>query len=125
MFIFPACFYAALHIYKKKQKPLKLYTVFKHLGSTGTTDLSSSFNSSFLITLEFSLVIACLLGFALFTSMTGGIKYQVLPFHHLITIHSVVSVIVRSDEVMLKIFSILLLSYGLNAWKATQTLALE
>lgn len=109
MFIFPSCFYIALHIYKKekKQKPQKRYTLFKHLGSTGTTDLSSSFNSSFLITLEFSLVIACLLDFALLTSLTGGIKYQVLPFHRLITTHSVISVSVRSDEVMLKvIFSI-------------------
>lgn len=103
MFLFPSCFYAALHVYKKKQKPQKLYTLFKHLSSTGTIDLSSSFNSSFLITLEFSLVIACLLGFALLTSLTGGIKYQVLPFHCLITTQSIISVNVRSDEVVLKV----------------------
>lgn len=104
MFIFPFCFYAALHVYKKKkQKPQKLYTLFKHLGSTGTADLSPSFKSSFLITLKFSLVIPYLLGFALLTSLTGGIKYQVVLFHCLITTHSVISVSVGSDKVVLKV----------------------
>lgn len=36
-------------------------------------------------------------------SLTGGIKYQVLLFHSLITTHSVISVSVGSDKVVLKV----------------------